>query len=461
MGNTKKRKVQQTSLDFENDFDSDTEDTVVEMWPRFLVVHSKDESRPVTRLHPFLVGKTLQAAGGKVEASRLRSGDLLLKSQSKRQSENLLKLKKIGETEVEVTPHRTMNTSRGVIRDEALAELDDKELISCLKGQGVVAAKRFLGKRGGREVRLPTIVLTFGTPELPERVWAGFYYVRVKPYVPLPLRCYKCQRYGHGSAQCKKEAICFRCGEKDHEGSICQADSKCVNCNGSHMSSSRDCPKWKEECEIQKIRTEKKVSFPEARRLAGMANQKTTTSFAQVVAAKATKSVGMQTEPFMFSTQPPSSALRKTTSSQSTRTTNISNSKLDIPAEPVVVVTPPKVTAEATPLVPGAEPGKEVTGTSSSSTSDGGAKSFLNSYPKHPLPLSSPCPPKPPELPPKPKRPEKKAIGPPSARLKKAEDSLPLKNLFDVLADIEMEVEPGSTPPTKRPSPKKDDKKKN
>nr|KAG5688587.1 hypothetical protein BaRGS_018665 [Batillaria attramentaria]KAG5693237.1 hypothetical protein BaRGS_034496 [Batillaria attramentaria]KAG5695004.1 hypothetical protein BaRGS_024187 [Batillaria attramentaria]KAG5699457.1 hypothetical protein BaRGS_016303 [Batillaria attramentaria]KAG5713114.1 hypothetical protein BaRGS_021908 [Batillaria attramentaria] len=87
-----------------------------------------------------------------------------------------------------------MNTSKGVVRDESLAELDDAELIKELKSQGVTSVKRFTGTRNGQQVRLPTIILTFGLPKAPERIWAGFYYVKVSTFIPLPLRCFQCQR---------------------------------------------------------------------------------------------------------------------------------------------------------------------------------------------------------------------------------------------------------------------------
>nr|KAG5692859.1 hypothetical protein BaRGS_020887 [Batillaria attramentaria] len=37
-------------------------------------------------------------------------------------------LTKIGEAEVHVSPHRSLNSSKGVVRDEALAYLSDEEL---------------------------------------------------------------------------------------------------------------------------------------------------------------------------------------------------------------------------------------------------------------------------------------------------------------------------------------------
>ena len=42
---------------------------------------------------------------------------------------------------------------------------------------------------------------------------------------------------------------------------------KCVNCEGAHPSSSKDCNVWKKEKQIQKVKTEKKISYPDARKI--------------------------------------------------------------------------------------------------------------------------------------------------------------------------------------------------
>nr|KAG5705734.1 hypothetical protein BaRGS_027393 [Batillaria attramentaria] len=222
-------------------------------------VHCTAEGKKAARLHPFLGGETLRSCTGRPDASRLRSGDLLVECRRKAHSNSLLQLQKIGDYPVTVSPHRSLNSSRGVIRDEALADLGEAELIRTLMSQAVTHAKVF--KSG-------TIILTFGQPTAPEKLWAGFYWVKVKAFIPLPLRCFKCQRFGHGQASCRNDPTCAKCGGKDHDDKDCSSSPACINCKGSHPSSSKDCPKWKEECTIQRIRVEQKVSFPEARRIA-------------------------------------------------------------------------------------------------------------------------------------------------------------------------------------------------
>ena len=42
---------------------------------------------------------------------------------------------------------------------------------------------------------------------------------------------------------------------------------KCMNCEGAHPSSSKDCDVWKKEKQIQKVKTEKKISYPDAQKI--------------------------------------------------------------------------------------------------------------------------------------------------------------------------------------------------
>ncbi|GBN34721.1 hypothetical protein AVEN_209368-1 [Araneus ventricosus] len=103
-------------------------------------------------------------------------------------------------------------------------------------------------------------------PRLPEYIKAGYVRCSVRPYIPNPLRCFKCQRFGHSKTSCRGTLICARCAVADHENTDCIAVEKCVNCQGKHTSFSRSCPKWKVEKQIVATKF-KNISFPEARRL--------------------------------------------------------------------------------------------------------------------------------------------------------------------------------------------------
>ena len=61
---------------------------------------------------------------------------------------------------------------------------------------------------------------------------------------------------------CKNEAKCGQAGHDDHE---CENEAKCANCNGDHPAYVINCPKWKTEKEIIKVKYQKNIPFHKAR----------------------------------------------------------------------------------------------------------------------------------------------------------------------------------------------------
>ena len=63
------------------------------------------------------------------------------------------------------------------------------------------------------------------------------------------------------------QALCINCGMPEHCASgQCKRPAKCVNCSGDHPANSKECPQWKKEKKILKIKCEQNISFPEARK---------------------------------------------------------------------------------------------------------------------------------------------------------------------------------------------------
>ncbi|GBM35026.1 hypothetical protein AVEN_240382-1 [Araneus ventricosus] len=89
----------------------------------------------------------------------------------------------------------------------------------------------------------------------------------MKPYIPNPLRCFKCQRFGHSKLACRGTLACARCGEKNHDSLQCTAQEKCANCKGNHTSYSRSCPSWQFEKEVISVKIKQQIEYPEARKI--------------------------------------------------------------------------------------------------------------------------------------------------------------------------------------------------
>ena len=79
----------------DDDSNSESENEIFFMkdnWPRFVVVQSANEERPLSKLSPIAVQKGFQAIAGTLKSTkRLRDGSFLVECSRKTQAENLLK----------------------------------------------------------------------------------------------------------------------------------------------------------------------------------------------------------------------------------------------------------------------------------------------------------------------------------------------------------------------------------
>ena len=63
--------------------------------------------------------------------------------------------------------------------------------------EALVNGHRIRRKVHGNFVPTATLILTFDRTSLPDRIRCGFFKPRMRQYVPNPLRCFKCQSFGH------------------------------------------------------------------------------------------------------------------------------------------------------------------------------------------------------------------------------------------------------------------------
>ena len=248
----------------------------------------------------------------------MRSGSLLIEASRPTQAKMSLDTTVLIDTEVKATPHRSLNTSKGVIRDYGrdLFTMSESEIVKEMTDQGVENVSRFILKKDGKEIKTNTYFITFSMSTPPEKLRIGYYFVEVKRYIPNPLRCFQCQEFGHSRKFCKKQLKCSKCGCEGHDGSDCHSETLCcVNCKGEHFSSSKSCPVWTLEKEIQRVKTEKSLPYGEARRLvtASSSSSSAPTSYANAVRVTATpkRSIECQTPDFWMPDNTPLSQLIK------------------------------------------------------------------------------------------------------------------------------------------------------
>ena len=258
-------------------------------WPRFLVIQDEvKESNTLMKLSPFAISKGITGLASKPVSVKKTSFGLLVEVSEKSHSDNLLRSTVLANVPIKVTAHRTLNSSKGVIRCRELSGMTEEEIAHELRDQSVSTVKRILIQKGQKAT--DTYILTFQKTELPQSIKVGYLNIRVNPYIPNPLRCYRCQDYGHGANRCTRQERCSRCGQ-NHVNQNCNEEPSCVHCLQKHETSDRSCKRYLMEKRIQTVKFTERISFPEARK---KVEAETVKPLYSATVAKTTKSVGIQ-----------------------------------------------------------------------------------------------------------------------------------------------------------------------
>ena len=247
--------------------------------PRVLVISS--ETRKLSSLSPFQRREGCDRMGKILRCDKLRDGGVEVEFASEMEAGRALSatsftytVKDKGERRevrvpITVTAHRTKNGSKGVIHCTDLEDVGDEDIEDGLAEFGVIAARRIKSKRNGVLVPTHNIILTFNQFDLPKEVVVGYLRVKVRPYIPSPLRCFRCLRFGHTRDYCKGRPTCAKCASNEHDSEECTAQSpRCINCDETqtpHSAFDRSCPALLREKEILTFKVTNNLTFREAR----------------------------------------------------------------------------------------------------------------------------------------------------------------------------------------------------
>ena len=115
-------------------------------------MESSSDDLLLSKLSPFAVQKGFQAVAGTLKSiKRLRDGSFLVECGERAQAQNLLRTNRSIDRPVRVSIHKTLNSSRGVIRIircRDLTDVSEVEIWDELKDQGVDGVNRVTRRRG-------------------------------------------------------------------------------------------------------------------------------------------------------------------------------------------------------------------------------------------------------------------------------------------------------------------------
>ena len=154
------------------------------------------------------------------------------------------------------------------------------EIKNNLHKQGVTDAKQISIKRNNQIIPTNTYILNFNTPKPPTEVKIGYLITKVETYIPNPLRCHNCQKFGHHKEKCTRSPIYKNCGETGNHID-CQQPPKCENCKQNHSADSKEYELWRKEKRILEVKHTKNISYSEVRKF--IKNCLVTTTWANIV----------------------------------------------------------------------------------------------------------------------------------------------------------------------------------
>ena len=184
--------------------------------PLFLVINPTREGDKLDKMSVFAISRALKTAeiGRPKTVKKMKAGQILIQVNGPAESIRLQKMKFFGGTPVVVEPHKSLNRSKGVVKSRDLDGCTEEEMVQEL--DGVVQAQRVKIRREGNEVLTNTWILTFDSAAPPQRLQVEYLNLQVRPYIPNPMRCFGCHRYGHTKTNCRRSAVCPRCGKEGH-----------------------------------------------------------------------------------------------------------------------------------------------------------------------------------------------------------------------------------------------------
>lgn len=235
-----------------------------------LVAEENGAAVNLNKVSPILIAKRLKeslSADAVTTVKILRNGSIAITASSDASLLEIQVMTELGPWKMKPpTKTQEKTTVKGVISGVHQAITID-EINEALKTEyEVLKVERLSVKSNGTTVPTRSVAIILKATQLPQRIKLGFEVYQVRQFIPDPLQCYKCRRYGHKAGSCESKQRCARCGgpHLTKECSAPRENFKCVNCGGPHSAAFGGCAKRKEISQIIRMSHEMQIPRREA-----------------------------------------------------------------------------------------------------------------------------------------------------------------------------------------------------
>lgn len=180
----------------------------------------------------------------------------------------------------------------GIVKDVPL-DLTNNEIIEYLESDIPVEQIERMNFWDRNEMRAKpgtSIKITFRSTNIPQQIKLYYTIKKVEHFVPRPVVCNKCLRFGHIARACRsRETKCTNCSQTTHstEDRSCNGScehcrktclTKCNHCteNANHRSNALICPIMKNEMKIKECMVKQKLPYAEAKNKVNVSTSNTT-----------------------------------------------------------------------------------------------------------------------------------------------------------------------------------------
>jgi len=141
--------------------------------PKFLTATFTDPNKSLLKLNPFQLANATDTVTGSKIANVTKLNNILLETYNEKQSIALQHTEFLDSIHAKISPHNSMNFSKGVIKIPELDNCSLDEIIGNLFSAGVINSRHITVLRDSQTIYTNTYVLTFNNLHIPDHINIG------------------------------------------------------------------------------------------------------------------------------------------------------------------------------------------------------------------------------------------------------------------------------------------------